>query len=325
MWSVYDYIQANGVEDSSRNGPVITVPHPVTICYTHPQEQVNYCPVRDANPFFHFAERLWFLEAEGDTEFICRFLPRMMEYSDDGKYFNAQYGHNIRQYFGFDQLEKVSAELQEDRKTRQAVVQIWNPNDLSKETKDKACNMILVFRVVGSRLDMTVFNRSNDAIWGGVSGANISNLFVFQEYVAALANLQIGKQYIVSNNLHVYADNPKLGPLMSKYSGHSVEYVKTQIHGELYTQGVIGYQPMITHVEEFDEELFKFMEDVRENNIPSPQGYKNEWFDNVAVPLLTAFCYNKLFKKDDALKTAQTIQASDWRYACEQWINRRIE
>jgi thymidylate synthase len=315
MTVVYDHMVNNGITEDSRNGKVISLPHPLTICYTRPDEQVNFCPERDANPFFHFMEKLWFLEGIGDTELICRFLPRMVEYSDDGKKFNAHYGRRAIYDFGFNQLRQVIYNLREDPTTRRAVVQIWSPADLRRKSKDLACNMQLLFRVINGKLDMTVFNRSNDAIWGGVSGANITNLFVFQEYVAAgLGGISIGKQYVVSNNLHLYLDNPKTKLLLNKYTNKTTEWSTIMAKSEPYSRSLVQPMPMITDFKNFDGDLAMFMNDLRYNTFPKRNAtYYNDWFNTVAVPVVTAY-YNR---------TLTSIAATDWRLAIKEWLDRR--
>ena len=324
MWSAYQYLIDNGIKSDSRNGPVISVPHPVTICYTHPWEQVNFCPVRDANPFFHFIEKLWFLEAKGDVEFICRYLPSMSDYSDDGVTFRNQYGKNIRSHFGFDQLKRAASILADDPTTRRVVVQIWKPEDLGADSKDLACNQQLLFRVVDGALNMTVTNRSNDALFGGVSGANITNLFVFQEYVSAYSGIPVGKQYIISNDLHLYTEHPKVAPVLAKYTDKSIEYVKNELACEPYTVGSVSSTPIITNTDHFDQDLQVFMDEIRDVDIPIITDYHNDWFIHTATPVLTAFWLHKTKNKADAIKWASMISSTDWRKSCMEWLERRL-
>ena len=57
------YLALYGVEAESRNGKVLLAPEPVTTVYERPKERVLFWPQRDANPFFHFYEGLWMLDA----------------------------------------------------------------------------------------------------------------------------------------------------------------------------------------------------------------------------------------------------------------------
>lgn len=206
---VYRALEVSGVQDQSRNGPVLRFDGPVTICLTHPWERVNFCPVRDANPFFHVIESVAMLANWNSVKLLSYFAKNMAQYSDNGRTYNAFYGTRARSYHGLDQLRLVVETLRKDPATRQAVICLWEPEDLTRDTKDKACNLVLIFAVRGGVLEMTTFNRSNDAVWGGVTGANIVHLSFFHEYVAQAINVPMGRWWHTSANLHVYLDNPK--------------------------------------------------------------------------------------------------------------------
>lgn len=323
MCPAYEYIKNYGIREDSRNGPVLSIPTPTVLQYTRPQEKVNFCPVRNANPFFHFFEALWMLEALGDVAFITEFVPRMAEYSDNGMGFNAHYGRNARHLFRKDQLKEVARILQLDPQSRQALVQLWNVNDLGAVTKDRACNTQLMFRVVNSRLDMTVCNRSNDAIWGGVSGANITNLFIFQEYIAALAGILVGNTFVMSNNLHMYMDNPQTQLLLDKYTGHTIEG-GGYLCEDPYTQRKVSATGMITYPNLFDDENDNFLRTVRCSPYPKDRKYKNEYLSDTATPMIHVFRLYKNAGAEVALAHTSRIEASDWRLAVNNWLERKL-
>lgn len=211
---VYALLDQHGTNESSRNGTVLRFDGPVTICLTHPWERVNMCPIRDANPFFHVLESVAMLANWNSVRFMEFFAKNMAEYSDDGRTYNAFYGSRARSTFSLDQLTAVVDTLRRDPTSRQAVISLWEPRDLIRSTKDKACNLFLIFAVRGGVLEMTTFNRSNDAIWGGVSGANVVHLSFFHEYVACALGLPMGRWWHTSANLHAYTGNPKLESLL---------------------------------------------------------------------------------------------------------------
>lgn len=318
-YQVYDYLATHGIVQDSRNGRVLSLPHPILIHYMKPWQCVNFCPVRDANPFFHFMEMMWFLEGRGDTGFITHYLPRMMEYSDDKRIFNAHYGYRIRYHFNRDQLKEVVNLLQQDPLTRQAVVQIWCPSDLTKNTLDKACNLLLMFRVVADKLTMTVANRSNDALWGGVTGANITNLFIFQAYVANRTGYQIGSQYVMSNNLHLYLDNPKVQRMLDKYTGKT-----TPLPENAYPEDD-ELLPLINGVDPLAEAK-EFCEDLRGwGFFPKRENYSMTSLAHIGVPLAQAHYHYKNGNIMRALEFTQYIAATDWRLACQNWLTRRMK
>ena len=127
----------------------------------------------------------------------------MKNFSDDGKVFNAAYGHRWRKHFGTDQLLDVINLLKQDISTRQAVIQMWDVEDLVKDTCDKACNTQLIFDTRNNKLNMTVFNRSND-VWWGAYGANAVHFSFLQEVIARAIDYPLGEYRQVSNNFHLY-------------------------------------------------------------------------------------------------------------------------
>ena len=203
---VYPMLDKFGVREDSRNGEVIRFLEPIGMTYTQPWDRGNHTPGRDANPFFHIAESMWMLAGRRDVKFLEMFNANMGLYSDDGDVFNAAYGYRLRHHFGFDQLKVVATQLGNLPNTRQAVCQLWDPADLNKTTLDRACNMSLVFAVVHNVLQMTVFNRSNDAVFGGVTGANPVHMSFIQQWMADKLGLDMGNLIFVSNNLHVYTE-----------------------------------------------------------------------------------------------------------------------
>lgn len=133
------HLKNSGVERSSRNGPTLEIMSPVAVQYDRPEERVLFSAERDANPIFHLFEALWMLSGRDDVEFLHEYNSQMRQYSDDGERFNAAYGHRLRAHFQRDQIDEVITLLRRNPDDRQAVLQIWDVEDLGKPTKDKAC------------------------------------------------------------------------------------------------------------------------------------------------------------------------------------------
>jgi thymidylate synthase len=142
------------VERESRYGPVLQIPEPVIITYTHPREKVLTCPGRDANPFFHLYEAIWMLAGRRDVAPLAYYNSRMPEFSDDGHSFHGAYGYRWRHWFGYDQLGGIVNELTKDPDSRRCVLQMWDatvepphastewsdPYMASENGKDVPCN-----------------------------------------------------------------------------------------------------------------------------------------------------------------------------------------
>ena len=304
-FQVYSSLEQEGIVRDSRNGPVIMFPTPVTTIYCHPWERCNFTEGRDANPVFHHMEALWMLAGRQDVEFLAMFNSNMSLYSDDGKVFNAPYGHRIRNHFGHDQLEDVINILSNDPDSRQAVIQIWDEQDLMKNTKDKACNMLLVFSIDHEdKVRLTVYNRSNDLVYGGVTGANPVHMSYFQEYVSEQLGREMGELYFISNNGHVYTE---LYDHWQKMDWEDIYYKKS------------------TRLEIGDlQEIEEFCSIVLCKEIITAR-FDSEMLNSLSVPMANYWIERKYNKdRTRAAYWRSQILPCDWRTAIYyMWDNRR--
>ena len=200
-------LRSCGQYRTSRNGEVVLAPGPVTTVYSCPIERVIFWPERDANPFFHLYEALWMLSGRDDLAPLLSYVKQMREYSDDGVTLHGAYGKRWRAHFGLDQLSRIAWRLRHNPDDRRSVLQMWDAaNDLDRARwgKDVPCNLTATLqRDIAGRLDMVVFCRSNDIVWGAY-GANLVHFSMMQEYVACLIGCEVGTYTQVSVNYHAY-------------------------------------------------------------------------------------------------------------------------
>jgi hypothetical protein len=296
--------------EQTRNGPALVYPEPVITTYLKPAERVLFHAGRDANPIFHLMESIWMLAGRNDVEFLQLFNSNIGQYSDNGRSFNAAYGYRWRHHFGRDQLVDVIELLRRDPTTRQAVIQMWDSDDLTKDTKDKACNTQLVFDTRGGVLNMAVFNRSND-LWWGAYGANAVHFSVLQEVVATAIQMPLGVYRQISNNLHLYTELynaekyltlPPVAEEYDLYASDKVKSIPVMLGGDYRS---------------FLSECDKFCSNPFEN-----AHYSNPFFNKVAHPMAMVSRVRKN-KEGVGRNFAENIRASDWREAVHAWINRR--
>lgn len=313
-------IRMDGEPVDSRVGKTLEIPCPVATVYDRPWERVLISKERDANPFFHLMEALWILQGRDDTAFLCEFNKRMVDYSDDGEIFNAPYGYRLRNTNGIDQLEEIIHILSTDPNSRQAVCQIWYPRDLTKDTKDKACNMSIVFRVRKNKLCMTVYNRSNDMIWGAY-GANMVQFSMIQEYVAAHLGLEMGEYTQITNSYHVYTDGPG-GVVWDRIKNRKPTCENIYVSLEKITS--MGN----FEIKEIDNDLERFFEIYDEEGlegIGNTLTWESYYFHRLVLPVLCVFLVHKDYGPNAALSHIIKIEADDWRMACRQWLEARVK
>ncbi len=294
-------------ESDSRNGRVMKFKEPVLTTILKPTERVLFHPERDANPIFHLMESVWMLAGRADVEFLSLFNSTIKQYSDDGVYFNAAYGHRMRSHFCQDQLIDAIAILEKDRNSRQVIIQLWSPSDLTKSTKDKACNTQLMLAVEHDKLNLTVINRSNDMYWG-YAGANPVHFSMIQEFVAGAVGVEVGKYFTFSNNLHLYVDlydaahyiaSPPLWPQYDRYL-HGTATPYPILTGTTASQ-------WLRDAEEFCHDPF------------SDKLYYPPFFREVAYPMAMV-SYTRRNRQGSGVEWVNRIAASDWKNATLQWI-----
>lgn len=124
--------------------------------------------LKSVNYRFAIAELMAYVCGWNDVAWLARFSPNVAQFSDDGRTFNGAYGWRLRHSHGLDQLSWAIHQLAKDPYTRQVVLDIWHPSfDAAVGgTKDVVCNTHIYLKLRGDALDMTVFRRSADAIWG---------------------------------------------------------------------------------------------------------------------------------------------------------------
>lgn len=334
---IYHYIFHCGIEQPSRNGPVLRIPGVVVMTVTRPWERVNTMRDRDANPFFHLMEAACMLAPLNDAQFLGHFAKNIVNYSDDGATFNAFYGTRLFERWG-NQLEHIVEILSKDPTSRQCVAQVWDPSDLYQSTKDKACNVMAMFEIRDDQLNMTTINRSNDAIWGMVTGANVVHWSYFHEFVACALNLPMGHWTHVSNNLHVYVENPTWKALSTKFAPEHAEDLYDHPLWNPDFDSVPLFRTPVRDIRvdryfqarEFQSELHQTLRDMtwcikqgvtycpKAHTLPFP------WITDVLTPVFNTWQLRKAdCHKDIVLRETELIKSKDWRIACQAWLERR--
>lgn len=312
-------LHRHGEVRDSRNGQVRVSPVPVTTVYGLPQQRVIFDETRDANPFFHLFESLWMLSGRNDLAYVEQFAKNMRNYSDDGETMWGAYGWRWRSFFGFDQIAWAIKRLTENPDDRRVVVQMWDaradPYVADSGGRDVPCNTQLQFQVsTRGQLDMMVFNRSNDIIWGAY-GANAVHFSILQEYVASALGIPIGQYWQISCNYHAYEDlYQRLLPMAREYVGGTVESRCP------YREGEVEPWPLMTGTNSrtWNEDLMMFLDE------PGAIGSRHSFFRKVAKPMFMAHRAYRDDSPDTALEILHQMPLkNDWRRAAIEWVERR--
>jgi thymidylate synthase len=323
-----ELLHQHGESRSTRNGPVLQAPWPVTTVYQNPTERVLFWPQRDANPFFHLYESLWMLAGREDVEPLTRYAKQMKAFSDDGETLHGAYGRRWRKWFSSkngwlfgDQLGIIIRRLKENPEDRRCVLQMWDAEeDLNSLSKDVPCNTMATFqRGANGELNMTVFCRSNDIVWGAY-GANAVHFSMLLEYMALAMDCQVGIYTQVSVNWHGYLSTLKpLDEIPYWQYQHDDPYSKSEVYPHQMYHGT---------VEEADRRIAELLHRA-DHGFDSPSEFNDdEPFFSAANVVLTAHHVYKNSpaskRYDDALAVLKTgNQKNDWITAATQWVKRR--
>lgn len=335
LYEACHQLRERGVRQGSRNGAVIRLPGPAVIAYQQPMHMVVTDRDRDANPFFHLFEAMWMLSGSDSVAWPSFFAKQLAAYSDDGKTFNAAYGHRWRVAAGMDQLAKVAERLYINPNCRRQVVTIWLPRDLDNQnTKDLPCNTQVMFEVTDGRLNMTVVNRSNDAIWG-CFGANVVHFSMLLVYMAHLSRHYVGSYVHFTNNLHVYEHH---FPLMEKLADKAAD-VMSGSAGTAEYRNETTREPMLSFTLDQWDQFFSCTDwsSLRETIFGFSDHNQIAWFltkrvtssvGGVLQLLLRTWFLHKASGPVAALKLLDDELGGsqiDWVSACHSWLQRRVK
>ena len=319
-----------GTHRESRNGAVLVARMPVATVYERPWEKVVFWPERDANPFFHFAESLWILAGRNDVAFVRKYASNMLNYSDDGITIHDAYGYRLRKWFDKDQLEIVIERLKKNPDDRRCVLQLWDvTKDLGMDGKAFPCNTMITVQINDQgQLEIVVFCRSNDIVWG-TFGANAVHFGFLQEYLATRIGVQIGTYTQVSINYHAYINVLKDKLEDIRFKGDRVNYIDNPYDSFFQQRGQVRTVLMPSAIDQILDELL-----IHEGTeFALPRTYRsfedNAWTEMAYAMLRAHAVYRTLdnplnyHSAIDILKTQD--QSIDWIAAGIQWMQRRLD
>lgn len=335
LWAGAGMLRNLGEQRDSRNGPVLVAPTPVSTVYFAPTERVMLHPGRDANPFFHLVEALWMLAGRNDLATLTEYVKNMSNFSDDGgKTQPGAYGFRWRNQFDYrkghdlDQLAWAIKRLKADPNDRRVVIQMWDPAvdayAADNGGKDVPCNLTAL-PSIGSdgRLNLTVFNRSNDMVWGAY-GANAVHFSVLQEYLAAMIGVPVGCYWQVANNFHGYLNT--LGKAGEEWPWGASGLVGTngQLLPDPYGAGKVRPMPMFEGLSQ--EEVMDDIEMFLTN--PARVGIRSAFLRKVACPMVMAHRSYKRGRGHEGISSAREVLEqmpadNDWRAGASLWLDNR--
>ena len=323
-----------GVLDALQYAPEVIVRglktkeiHPCSLTINNPLRRTLLYPKRGNNPFAALAEAMWVLGGWNNINWLERFLPRAKDFSDDGKIWRSGYGARLRHATGtddtgnvrtVDQLRYIYETLTKDCYSRQAVITIWDP---AKEctignSRDFPCNDLLQFLYREDKLDLHVYVRSNDAIWG-FAAINIYEWTVLQEIMAGLLGFEVGKLHYFVGSMHVYEKHfEKIKELRNTY---------IDLDNAVYKQGVSIFRfhrKQITYNELFND-IGRFLQHSFNTNafLLNDTSFSCEALNDIAN-LLRSYLVTDC---EHYYQFMDKVPMSDLKLACHWWTMKQEE
>jgi thymidylate synthase len=167
-------------------------------------------PARKFNKKYAIAEWLWYLSGIQKVNNISKLASIWSDIQDKYGEAESNYGTYI---FSVDpssvlsQWDWVVEELKSDRDSRRATIVINQPYHKERNSKDYPCTHYIHFFIRNGNLDMGVYMRSNDAIFGFCNDVFTFSLFqqlMLNQLNCAGMKLRLGSYHHHAGSFHVY-------------------------------------------------------------------------------------------------------------------------
>jgi len=147
---------------------------------------------------FNAAEKLCYITGKSGEDILPKYAPKIKQFinKDTGKFDGAYGPRLIKQY------EHILSILKKDKDTRQAILNIYNFHDDHHDSIDIPCTSTLHFLIRDNVLNLIVYMRSNDLLWG--TPYDVAQFTFLQECFANILGIEPGTYTHIAGSLHIY-------------------------------------------------------------------------------------------------------------------------
>lgn len=204
LLKIYQRLLKSKIHIISSRGATLEIPG-VLLQLTNPRARLSRTEKRGKTLFSCLGELMWYLAKTNKLKFITYYIRRYEEFSDDMRTVYGGYGPRLFKFNGINQVKNVIGLLKKRPHTRQAVIQLFDAEDLMEEHKDIPCTCTLQFMIRNGKLHMVTHMRSNDAFLG--LPHDVFAFTMLQEIIARSVNVEVGKYKHSVGSLHLYEEN----------------------------------------------------------------------------------------------------------------------
>lgn len=166
-----------------------------------PKQKVITTSERKFNKDYADYEWEWYLKGDRNANQIAERAKmwKQMMVPDTGGEVNSNYGY----FWNYnDQLDRVIADLKQNKNTRRGVIVHYDISELDRYKFDTPCNDVLNFYVKRGMLQLTVFARSIDLVYGFCNDQYTFGKLM--ELVSKETGYPVGEMHWMVTNLHIY-------------------------------------------------------------------------------------------------------------------------
>ena len=157
---------------------------------------------RNFNIDYAKAEWQWYLSGDPSIDKLGEIygkIPPIWERMATNRMVNSNYGY---QWQRNNQLGYVANKLKVFPNTRQATISIYDGKEHDRYDNDTPCTYAVQFTVLNSKLNMSVYMRSND-LWFGFCIDQYC-FSMLQQTMSKMTGYDVGTYYHHAHNLHLY-------------------------------------------------------------------------------------------------------------------------
>ena len=180
---------------------------------------------------YALSEWLWYLRGDRSIINISKQASLWGRIADGRDEVESNYGYHMRFGPGIGQWDWVIDELANDRDSRRATIVINQPYHKMKNVEDYPCTHYMQFFIRNGLLDLGVYMRSNDIIFGLCNDVFTFCLFqqlMVNELRRAGVDVGLGQYHHMTGSLHLYSkDDTKCRTILGVDSPLDEEEPKT--------------------------------------------------------------------------------------------------
>ena len=201
---LYQLKQLRVAPESKPRGKRIKERLGVSFTISNPRDRITNNSVRRMSLAFAFGEFLWYIRGSNQLDIMEYYSKLYPDFSDDKVTVYGAYGARM---FGEknSQWNEIRKKLMKDADSRQAVIAIYQPQDLFSVSLDIPCTCVLQYFIREGKLHSVTYMRSNDIYLG--MPYDIFSFTMLQEMLSIECGVQLGSYTHMVGSLHIYEKN----------------------------------------------------------------------------------------------------------------------